>query len=348
MSTASSVVWILLKVISLSLIYLVFLYEDEEGRIQDRVTEWWIRIDDARMTSLSWAATFMQGAARIATKAIDYSFGIQAISFRLFGTSFFFSIASLQLLIDFAPRPRWEWPHLTTPVLFADSFLAILFIALGLVPAFTKSRWIIAVWYLYIIKLGGSFLWAIFSISSTASAGASSVLSGVSIFLAVGIGIGFLCDILWIFCARQILKGVLLANDSAGVYRNVLAACGLLFGMLSVFPALVGFALLDIGARFGIQSTGLLFAGVAISCTFVFNGVSLLTCFVASLLAGFLLLHRLVWPSMQKPLYILQRYGAIKNKNALWKVGVALLLLPHPQTMVACWKWLVERIPNLF
>src|SRR5271157_4236867 len=118
MSTASSIVWFLLKPISLFLIYLTFLYEDEEGRIQDRIAEWWIRLDDVRTVSLSRAAAFMQGIAQITTKVMDYVFGTKTFSFRLLGTSFFFSIASLQLILGFTPGHPGHWPPITTPFHF--------------------------------------------------------------------------------------------------------------------------------------------------------------------------------------------------------------------------------------
>ncbi|MGA7830518.1 MAG: hypothetical protein WCA21_06125 [Terracidiphilus sp.] len=126
MSTVIYVVWLLLKPIALFLICLTFLYEDEEGRVQDRIREWWIRLDDVRTISISWAAAFMQRTARLAERAIYFIFGTKLLSFRLLGTSFYFSIASIQLITGFTPGHPGQWPPITMPFHLANLFQALL------------------------------------------------------------------------------------------------------------------------------------------------------------------------------------------------------------------------------
>ncbi len=40
----------------------VFLYEDEEGRIQSKLEEWWARLDDARNVAVSRNAACLRVA----------------------------------------------------------------------------------------------------------------------------------------------------------------------------------------------------------------------------------------------------------------------------------------------
>lgn len=42
-------------------------YEDEENRLQNKVEDWWVQIDDKRTTSLSWATLFIQSSPTFIT-----------------------------------------------------------------------------------------------------------------------------------------------------------------------------------------------------------------------------------------------------------------------------------------
>jgi hypothetical protein len=349
MSQALIVVWILLKPVSLFLVYLAFLYEDEEGRIQDhiqdRMGDIWIRLDDARASSLSWVAAFMKGTAKLGIWIIDSIFGAKPVSFRLLGTSYCLSLASVNMFLFFTPQPRVQWPYLTTPLHPMHLLLAFCFLYIGLTPALFSNRWVISLWYCCLLWSTVGFLDFVHYLSSK---GNPQLAFGMLGFAGTWFCMSFLCDVLWIFFARWVLRRVLFALGSAQVYWTVLAACILLAIMLAALPAVIGLGFLTLGEGLHILSTGLLFAGVAMIFTFVLNGVSLLTCFAALLFACLMLLNRFLWPLLQRPLYLLQRYGFIKNKKALWGTGIALLLLPQPQTMLALSRWLLDRIPNLF
>ena len=67
----------ILAVISgIILIYAAFfLYEDEQGKIQNFLEDLWIRIDDRRNTALSKHATFMQVVAKYISTIFDRVFG---------------------------------------------------------------------------------------------------------------------------------------------------------------------------------------------------------------------------------------------------------------------------------
>jgi len=56
-----------------------------------------------------------------------------------------------------------------------------------------------------------------------------------------------------------------------------------------------------------------------------------------------LLVHRLFWPAIQRPLYAVYRFNPIKEKKWLFTIGVALLLFPHHVTMEVL-KAILEKI----
>jgi hypothetical protein len=56
------------------------------------------------------------------------------------------------------------------------------------------------------------------------------------------------------------------------------------------------------------------------------NFVDIVACSVFLLLLLFILLHRLIWPVMERPVYACARYGVINKKTLLWFVGSGLIL----------------------
>src|SRR6266700_6033802 len=72
----------------------LFLREDEEGRIQNRLEELWIRIDDAQSAALSRQAAFVAEIARVVTRILDRIFGERLFSAHAASVSAFYGLAS--------------------------------------------------------------------------------------------------------------------------------------------------------------------------------------------------------------------------------------------------------------
>ena len=53
----------------------LFLYEDEEGKVQNKIEEWWIKLSDKQTASRSKVAAFMQEVARLTGSGFDRLFG---------------------------------------------------------------------------------------------------------------------------------------------------------------------------------------------------------------------------------------------------------------------------------
>ena len=66
------------------------------------------------------------------------------------------------------------------------------------------------------------------------------------------------------------------------------------------------------------------------------------------LLAGIMLMlvvHRAVWPTIQRPIYAANRKGLIKNTKLLGTLGAMLLLYAFPSNPIV--KWLTDFLPKL-
>ncbi|HEV2946371.1 MAG TPA: hypothetical protein VGX70_03275, partial [Gemmataceae bacterium] len=73
-----------------------FMYEDEEGRWQNRIEELWVAINDKeRLTGGSQASAFFNKVADVATKAFNRLLGRRLLSFQLVGASTSYSFAAL-------------------------------------------------------------------------------------------------------------------------------------------------------------------------------------------------------------------------------------------------------------
>jgi len=86
-----------------------FLYEDEEGKIQNKVEEWWVTLSDRQKQSRSKIAAFMREVARLTGSGFDRLFGSGLFSLRVIPVSIYLSFASLFLLI-LLTLPRIKYP----------------------------------------------------------------------------------------------------------------------------------------------------------------------------------------------------------------------------------------------
>ena len=62
--------------------------------------------------------------------------------------------------------------------------------------------------------------------------------------------------------------------------------------------------------------------------SFMLNSIDFVVAFAAVVVAVLLLLHRLFWPLIQRPLYAVCRYAPLRHKKFMWGVGVTLLFAP--------------------
>ena len=109
-----------------------FVREDEEGAVQDRLQEWWLKLMYKRDSALSKATIFMRGIARLANEAFDAFLGGKLWSLQAVGVSLWFSLASGCLtLLTFSHLPLAIPP---TPVPWVYWLYTAAFACLGLLP----------------------------------------------------------------------------------------------------------------------------------------------------------------------------------------------------------------------
>lgn len=304
----------------------LFLYEDEEGKFQNKVEEWWISLSDKQKASRSRVAAFMQAVAQLTGKGFDRLFGRRLFSLRVIPISIYLSIASCFLLIVLTV-PRIKFTAGTSRQ--AAFALFVYFLALALVPAFFKNKLLLAAWWAIIPAtiLGMSgFLVFVFK-----TRGARSTFYGIGLVLLVFVS-SLVCDLIYIALTRQILRRI----SGIDHIHEIL---------LMIFLNLLALVIPVLGPVYGgvaLQKYAPM-AGAMVLVSIMFNAINFFAGFAAFFVAVILLVHRLLWPAVQRPLYAIYRFAPIKEKKWLFRAGVILLFLPNHFT-VAVLKAILEKL----
>ncbi len=171
-----------------------------------------------------------------------------------------------------------------------------------------------------------NFLFRAFSVF-----GLGRTASGIG-YMTLLFAYSLLCDLSYIVLTRWVLRRI---SKIDRVHEIVLEVLVSLLILVSLIWAPIFF-----GARIGRH---LPMAGGVLLFSFVLNSIDIVVGLAALMLALLLLLHRLVWPTVERPIYAIQRFGLIKNKKFLWGVGIALVFLPK-HTTIQLLKSLVEKL----
>jgi hypothetical protein len=134
-----------------------FMYEDEEGRWQNRIEKLWVAIDDRARVTGSKTSAFFNSVAAVVTRIFDRMFGPRLLSFRFVGVSSCYSFAGLFLLgllvliIMFAPSNPFGLNPVPTDL--AESLpllkwliftVGAVFLFLAVLPSLLSSHWPVA------------------------------------------------------------------------------------------------------------------------------------------------------------------------------------------------------------
>jgi hypothetical protein len=304
----------------------LFLYEDEENNFQNRIEQWWKRLDVIQKASRSKVASFMQEVARLTEAGFDRVFGRRLFSLQVIPVSIYLSIASLFLLVLLI----WPWMKYSGPITRYTVFRVFAyFLGLALVPAFVRNRWLLAVWWAIIPV----FLLSVARIGAfiVRTHGPQFALRGLG-YVSLFFGWSLLCDLGYIALTRFALSRAK-AIDHVGSIVTVVIANLLASAIPLLSPIYAGVGLFKFAPN----------AGAAVMVSVVFNSIDVFAGLAAVMVAALLLLHRLFWPAIQRPLYAVYRYSPLKQKKWLVGVGIALVFLPKHLTVEAI-KALVEKL----
>jgi hypothetical protein len=308
----------LVGVSGLALLYAaLFLKETEEGQIQNRLENLWVDIDDLSRAALSKQTAFLQQVSAMANSALNKLFGARLFAARAVSASLCFSLGSALLIL----LSMGEWIGLViNPKLQVYALIfGIVSFLIGLLP--TPYRYFGFLWVsgFMILVLHGD--WQM----PHAESWLHFLMKESLPFFVVLVG-GFISDILFIALSRWCLrKSSQLKNGWKIASLLSLNGC---IGLTLISPVILQ-TLIVIRRNYmeHRMDSLLLFLGAS---NLVGGAISFL--FVALAFAS--LLHLVIWPILEKPIYSLQRYGVARNPKLLASTSATCLGLAWPHSPI--------------
>jgi hypothetical protein len=292
---------------ALSLYAALFLYEDEQGKVQNKLEEWWVRVRDTQTVALSRQASFMREVARMATVGFDRLFGERLFSLRSFTVSLCCSGASIWLGVAvFADFGANAWLARLVCI-----WLALLSTSVGVVltptPGARRSR----IRYGVALLVGASPFVVIFAaIADFHRLHTATLLKLVEDSVLIWLPIlSFCCDIGFIALTRRLLRWVSAVNE----FPKALAI--VVFNLALASPLL----LIGAGVKHPSPVRGM------ITVLLMSNMIDGIVASVFVVLTAVMLTHRLLWPLIDRLLYALQGIGIARRRWLFGAIGVTLL-----------------------
>src|ERR1700745_1792108 len=287
------------------------LYEKEEGTIQNKLEEWWVVLSDTESRAVNKHAAFMSGVANLGGRLFDRLFGEKLFSLRSVAVSACFSLASLGLVCT---------PGLSGWLIEIPSFLYITVIALLLVmgvlpsvlgPGWPKKLWLLGVVVLTFICFVGMDVVNWFDVPSWFETEGDSTAEVFYYLIFVVVTVA--SDSLFIAATRWLLR-------ISSKFNSRTKILGLMVGNVSLACLLV---IVPVSLAWGVRSVGKIVRShdivsavnyyvaadnpnqsflASVAASNVLDGLVACTFFI---LLSVLLIHRLVWPTIQRPVYAL-------------------------------------------
>jgi len=297
----------------LALLYIaIFLHEDEEGILRNRIIDLWNRINTTGEKAHSGISRFSQALSSLLVRSFDWYFGKELFSPRVIGTSILLSAASGFLTLAIFELFRFkDQGHLLKSTV--STFIR--FFVWASIPAIYPKRWLVFIWWMSIIAFPLSGLG--FFIFLAQRQGTSYVFHGIG-YSAFAFLFSFSCDVIYIAITRKTLRKL---TGPIGFGKSLyLISCNMLLLLLFiVLPIWVGLKLT-------VHSVGI---GVALMASSASNSLNICVTLVALLSSALLFVHNAFWRLIERPLYALIRFDPIQNhRGKLLVIGSSLIFAP--------------------
>lgn len=329
-----------------------FLYEDEEAKVQNVLEKWWIRIDDLKRVAVSRHSAITRTAAEFAGTILDRIFGKKIISLRAIAVAGCLSLASLHFVAvvitnGIGQRPpgyhidlsKFANPWDAFYAAFIDLLhvIAAMFFTLALPsnPIFMHLIGICAIIAVVLAALIERLCWlplvtfsvfvGVYLCAPLISKPYPEIVAFPFLVLSAVV-LGMACDVIAVALARILLRW---QADWTSLVRTFFAAMLQLLMAIALFalPLATGFRIMNLCKGSSIWWLSMFGWAMTISpATNLLSAIMALAFFGAAMV---LVIHRLIWPIITRPLYRLARGGVFRTpaaRTALLGVGVGLIL----------------------
>jgi hypothetical protein len=281
----------------------LFTYEAGNG-LQNRLEEFWIRVDDRGTASIDRNTAFLRETAAMTRKSFDRLLGERLISFRAVGICAACSLASAIICVRCLGEPA--------PSLAFAGFLVLSATSIGAV----KSR------------RATGFLVAVACIATIAPFAISVFTPIYTAIRFIELMVGALLDVIFVTINRRMLSSV---GRRGALAITGAIALNLLFALLLVGPVIA----IELVRRFpstleaGFNALLCLPPGPVgfVGRVGLTNFFTALAAMSSVIVASVAIAHRLFWPAISRLTYSLAEMGLLKDRRKVAAVGLGLISL---------------------
>lgn len=318
----------------------LFLYETEEGIVQNKLEELWIRLSEAKSAALSKQGKFIRTVSDLTEALFNRVFGKELVSFQSVAVSACLSLFSLGIVTC---RGVYDLPFPDIVEGLYGPVILLLFAA-GIFPAVLKDRLPRKIWFLSVALLCIVSFWGMY-----ASNWFGEIFSGASPIRELRYDAAFLlltilCDTLFVVATRWLLRRASSLHSVARILGTVLGNIGvatLLVLIPLIEPLRSGGDLNLWNARHDLVHLFERQAAVDTSGNIfllTLAGSNLFDAAVAFAFVGLflmMLLHRLLWPVLQRPVYSIAKGDLTRRRKLFLVLGTILLGLGMSTGLIA-------------
>ena len=306
----------------------LFLYETEQGKVQNRLEEWWCKLDDRATAGLNRNLRVLQGTALYFHLKLKSTFGERLFSLESIGVCICWGMISAKLtivVIGFLGGNR--------VLLLLGQFVGILaFFYLSKGPKYLPStkRWfwfgtVLLLWITVIIsayasgKLGNTFGTPLPTYNTP---NVKIVRLGIAVLPLYTLGV-LVCTVftlVFVRISQHCLQYVMRSDSKRALIRALL-----------IYGSFLGSA---IALHLGL-SDRLRTPHDFRSYIFLMSTPTMGYAYWMTIIMIFLVLNMCLWALIKRPLYALQRIGGERRNKLFVVVGLLMLGLAFPQAREA-------------
>jgi hypothetical protein len=297
-----------------------FMYEDEEGKWQDRIEKLWVAIDDRKNSTGRRTSLLFNKIAIAVTRGFNRVFGRRLLSIQSVGVSTCYSFAGMFLLVTLLLMIVVQPSNLTSPLSEDVSkslsyvqhlclIVGLVFLLLGALPSLLPSRWFAIL----------SFLPFLFLMSAAIYLIRNHRASQRSIAFFAALLLSLLSDIFLLILVRFTLRWVSATISTFRIATAVLIQVSVIV-ILVIAPFEIATA-----SMVDLRQPGWIFQMLAMMADL--NAFTGLASSLFLLALFFVLLHKVFWPVLSKLFYPLARHKMIRNRRIMASVGTGCFVL---------------------
>ena len=302
-----------------------FLYEDEAGRFQNRIEEFWVSIDERRRKGESLALP--NKVASLTNNMLNRILGTRLFSFRMVAITVCYSLAGLQFWelmlmasgisqVTLNGYQLEQSPLMYWMILKWDVAVFLTLVAAGTIASRYPNKWTTG---LALVIIPGTLYLNVVPLFFS-----SNVAPSILFLLSV------VSDVLFVAAVRWTLRWLKGQPNVRSFLFGVALQLGIIL-LLVFLPWHMGHT----GASGSItqETDNSISLGFRISREFELFGLNTCTgIFSISFLAVlvFMLLHKLIWPFASRLLYPIARFQIIRNRKIMAAIGIACVAVISP------------------